>query len=91
MKNLITNRNLIIVNFAIVSFFTLIYLINFFKLDYTLIGVFRQLLTLPFMMAQLVFLVIGIRYLTKNEKNILLIISFISLVICSIITIGSFF
>jgi hypothetical protein len=91
MNKLITNRNLTIVNFAIVSYFILIWLINFYKLDFVLIGVFREMLTIPFLIAQIVFLVIGIKYLIKNQINLLTIISVVSLAICAIITIGSFF
>jgi hypothetical protein len=91
MEKLITNRSLTIVNFAIVSFFILIWLINFYKVDYVLIVVFREILTIPFLVAQIVFLVIGVNYLIKNKNNLLTIISFISLAICTIITIGSFF
>ncbi|WP_152975514.1 hypothetical protein [Lacinutrix himadriensis] len=91
MNKLITNKNLIIVNFAIVSYFILILLINFYKIDFVLIGVFREMLTIPFLIAQIIFLVIGIKYLIKNQRNLLTIISVVSLAICTIITIGSFF
>ena len=91
MNKLITKRNLIIVNFAIVSYFILIWLINFYKIDFVLIGVFREMLTIPFLIAQIVFLVIGIKYLIKNQINFLMVISVLSLTICTIITIGSFF
>lgn len=91
MAKLITNRSLTIVNFSIVSFFILIWLINFYKVDYVLIGVFREILTIPFLIAQIVFLVIGVNYLIKNKINILTLISLITLAICTIITIGSFF
>lgn len=77
MDKLITNRNLTIVNFAIVSYFILIWLINFYKIDNVIIGVFREILTIPFLIAQIVFLVIGIRYLIK--KDFLLIVSVLSL------------
>ena len=91
MNKLTTNKKLIIVNFVIITFFILIYLINLYKFDYVLIGVFREILTIPFLIAQIVFLFIGIKYLSKNEMNLLLIISLLSLAICSFITIGSFF
>ena len=86
-----TNRNLTIINFGIVSYFILIYLINLYKIDYVIIGVLRELLTIPFLFAQIVFFVIGIMYLMKNQLNLLTIISFIALAICTFITIGSFF
>ncbi len=91
MKKLITNRNLTIINFVIVSYFILIWLINFYKMEFVLIGVFRELLTIPFLIAQIVFLVIGIKYLIKHKRHFSTIISLILLAVCTIITIGSFF
>lgn len=91
MNKLITNKNLAVVNFTIVSYFILIWLINFYNIDLILIGVFREILTIPFLIAQIVFLAIGIKYLIKNQESLILIISVISLTICTIITIGSFF
>ncbi len=82
---------MIVANFAIVSYFILIWLINFYKIDFVLIGVFRELLTIPFLIAQIVFLVIGIKFIIKNQIDTLTIISVLSLAICMIITIGSFF
>jgi hypothetical protein len=92
MDKLITNKSLTIVNFAIVSYFIVIWLINFYKIDFVLIGVFREILTIPFLIAQIVFLVIGIiTCLMKNKKSFLLIISVLLLAICSIVTIGTIF
>ncbi len=92
MSKLITNRNLTIINFSIVIYFILIYLINYYKIDFVLIGVFRELLTIPFLIAQIVFLVLGTKFLmTKTKKNYLTIISIAILTICTFITIGSFF
>jgi len=91
MNKLISNRNLIIINFGIVSYFILIYLINFFKIDFVLIEVFRELLTIPFLIAQIVFLVIGIKYLIKNPRNLLTIISVLALAISAFVTLSSFF
>jgi len=91
MNKLITNKNLAIINFGIVLYFTLIYLINFHKIDFTLIGVFRELLTIPFLLAQIVFLVIGIRYLIKNKMRFITIVSLLLLVASCVYTIGWFF
>lgn len=90
MDKLLTNRNLAIVNFAIVFYFILLWLINLYKIDHVLIGVFGELLTIPFLIAQIVFLVIGIKYLIKNQRDFLTIISVLSLAICTVITIGGF-
>jgi len=91
MNKLLTHRNLTIINFGIVSYFVLIYIINLYKIDYVLIGVFRELLTLPFVLAQIIFLIIGLIFLIRNQKNFLTIISVLALAICTFITIGSFF
>jgi len=91
MNKLISNKNLTIINFIIVSFFVLAWLINFYKIDFALIEIFRELLTIPFLIAQIVFLVIGIKYLINNKRDSLTIVSVLLLAICSIITIGSFF
>ena len=91
MNKLMTNRNLTIINFVIVTYFGMIYFINFYKIDYVLIGVFRELLTIPFLLAQIVFLVLGIIHLVKHKTHFLTIISIIGLAICAIYTIGWFF
>lgn len=91
MNKLITNRNLTIINFAIVTYFGLVYLLDLYKVEFVLIGVLREILTIPFLLAQIIFLVIGIVYLIKHKTNILTIISIIVLTISAIFTIGSFF
>lgn len=91
MNNLLTGRNLTLINFIIVFYFALIYLLNFYKLDFVLIGVLREVLTIPFLLSQFVFLPTGILYLIKNEKNFFTVISVLALAVCSFITIGSFF
>ena len=90
MNKVITNRNLTIVNFAIVAFFCLIWLIDHYKIDWVLVGLFREILTIPFLVAQLVFLVIGIVFLIKQKPSVLFVISLLGLVLCTVVTIGSF-
>lgn len=90
MNTLINNRSLIIINFSIVSYFILIYLINLYKIDFVLIGVFREILTIPFLLAQIVFLIIGIIHLIKNKSNFVTLISVLALATCTFLTIGSF-
>lgn len=90
MNKLTTCRNLTIVNFAIVTYFVLLYLLNFYKIDFVLIQVFGELLTIPFLISQIVFLIIGIKYLIKHKGNLLLIISLILLAISTIVTFGGF-
>jgi len=81
-----------IINFVIVDYFVAIYLINYYRIDFAIIGVFRELLTIPFMLVQIVFLFLGLRLMfQKKQFPFLFLFSFIALVICSAITIGSFF
>lgn len=90
MNKLITNKNLIIINFGIVTYFIILYLLSRYKIDSILIGFFGELLTIPFLIAQIVFTIIGIRYIIKKKsKNYLLIFSLITLITCTIFTIGS--
>ena len=91
MNKLNTRKNLAIINFAIVFYFLLIWLLNFYNIDFFLLGFFIELLTIPFLLAQIVFLIIGINYVMKNKRNTLTKISVVLLAICTVITIGSFF
>lgn len=89
MSKLITNKNLTIINFGIVTYFAILYLFSIYKIDSILIGFFVESLTIPFLIAQIVFTVIGIRYLiTEKSKGYLMIFSLIILITCSILTIG---
>ena len=91
MTKLINNRNLSIINFAIVAFFGIIWLINHYQIDWVLVGVFREILTIPFLIAQLIFLVIGVITIINQKPSVLFLISLLILAICSFITISSFF
>ncbi len=89
MANSMSKRNLIIVNFIIVSYFILVWLVSFYKIDFFLIGIVTEILTIPFIIAQIVVLSIGIKYLISHKSDFLAIISVLTLAICAIITIGS--
>jgi hypothetical protein len=91
MNTCITNRNLTIINLVIVSYFILIWLIYIYKIDFILVGVFREILTIPFLIAQIVFLIIGIKHLIIHPKKLSTIISVLLFAVCAIITLGSFF
>ena len=91
MNTSLTNRNLAVVNFTIVFYFIALWLVNLYSIDFVLIEIFRELLTIPFLIAQIVFLVIGIKHITKNKKDSLIVMSVLTLATCAIITVGSFF
>lgn len=91
MTKLIKPRNLILVNFTIIAFFIMIWLLNIYKIDGVVIGIFREFFTLPFLIAQLVVVVIGTKYVLNHQTSFLTLVSVICLAICTLITIGSFF
>ena len=91
LNKLMTNRNLTIINFTIVIYFITLYLIFLFKINFMFIGFFVELLTIPFMIAQIVFFVIGINHLVKNRPgSVINLISIVVLLICVILTFGSY-
>lgn len=91
MNNLFTHYNLAIINFTIVVYFTVIWGIHLRGIDWVIIGVFRELLTLPFFIAQFVFIVLGFKFLSKFKKSIVFMLSLLLLVISTVITLWSFF
>jgi hypothetical protein len=91
MSTFVNNKNLTIINFSIVAYFGLLYVLNFLKIDFVLIGVFREIFTIPFILAQMLFLVLGIIHVVKHKKHLLTFISIVLLAINAIYTIGSFF
>lgn len=84
----LSQKKMEVINLMIVSYFISIYIIDLLEVNHVLVGVFKELLTIPFLGAQLVFLVFGIILLLKEKR---LRFSLVLLAICSSITIGSFF
>ncbi|RAI88479.1 hypothetical protein LV83_02779 [Algoriphagus yeomjeoni] len=84
------DRTLTGINFIIVGYFIFLWLANYFQLDFFIIGFFVELLTIPFLFAQLVFLFIGVKFILQNERPALLMVSLVALALCTIITIGRF-
>lgn len=91
MNKLITNKALTIVNFAIVVYFLLIWLLILFKINNVLIGVFVELLTIPFLIGQVVFLIIGVKHISKEQCSFITKLSVILLAACALVTTGGFF
>ena len=92
MNKLKIEKSLIIINFIIVSYFALIYLFHYYQIEFVLLGVFRELLTIPFMGGQLVLLGYGIYFVIKEKRfRFLLLLSIAVLAACAVLTIGSFF
>ncbi len=92
MNSILNEKRLTIINLIIVVFFAIIYLTYYFKIDFVLLGVFREMLFLPFIAAQIPVLIFGMLFLAKEKKfSFFLILSTVLLAVCTVLTIGSFF
>jgi hypothetical protein len=60
-------------------------------LTFVLIGVFREIFTIPFLIAQLLFLVLGIIHIIKYKTHLFTFISIVLLAINAIYIAASFF
>jgi len=91
MKKL-NGKTLLVISLIICLYFLALFSIYYFKMDHFLIGFFSELLTIPFFLAQIIFLAWGIKMIfsTTPQQN-LIIISVLILAITTILTIGSFF
>lgn len=90
MNQLLTHTILTIINLGIVLYFVLLWMLHFYKIDFVLVGVLRELLTIPFIIAQLVMLVIGGKFILANKFNVFSILSWLALLVCFVIIIASF-
>ena len=91
MNQLYTSKSLSLINVIIILYFGFIYLINIFGVNFVLIGVVTNFLTIPFLLAEVIFLILGIRFLIENKKNVLfLYFSLVLLFISFVFTYGSF-
>lgn len=91
MKKFLTDKNLTIINFTIVLYFIVMYVLHMYQVDFVVVGFFKELLTIPFLIAQVVFVFAGIYFLIKHKIRIGTLVSVIALVICAFYTIRSFF
>lgn len=83
-------KRLTLINFSIISFFCLIYLQNNYNINNGVVNFIKELFTIPFLIAQVVFLVISVKQLFKKHINITFLISVVLLVTSSFITFNSF-
>ncbi len=92
MNSILNEKRLTIINFVIVAYFVIVYLTNYFKIDFVLLGVFFEMSIFLFVVAQIPVLVFGILFLVKKKKfSFFMILSTILLAACTVLTIGSFF
>ncbi len=84
------SKTLTIINLFIVAYFVIIYTLYLAKIDFVLVGIFRELLTISFLLAQIVFLVIRVIYYFRYKANLLFILSWLVLANCSYFTLSTF-
>ncbi len=70
MEQILNDKILFLASLVIVSFFGFIYLDTYyFKIDFVLIGVFREMLTFPLMLLQVVILVLAFKNLISTKYS----------------------
>lgn len=83
-------KKITLINFSITGFFCLIYLQNNSNINNGIVNFIKELFTIPFLIAQVVFLIISIKKILNKRINIRFIISLILLITCSFFTFKSF-
>ena len=92
--SVLSEKELFKISIVIVTYFLMIYIADRFEINYVIIDVIRELMTIPFLISQIIFLFVGAYFLKERKasgKKYLVILSMIILGASSIITIGSFF
>ena len=85
------HKTLTILNLVTVAYFLFIYLVYIFNIRNGIIDVVREMFTIPAMLGQLVLIVMGVISIVKRKSNTMFIVSLVLLIMCTILTIGSFF
>jgi hypothetical protein len=94
MIQILNDKYLFLASLMIAIFFTFLYLNNiYFKINFVLIGLYQELLTLPTMVFQVVLLVIATMNFVSNKYSLKTYSawSVVILLTSSILTWGSFF
>lgn len=85
------NKRITYINFTIVAYFLLVGLIYLYQIDFVLVGVFIEFFAIPFLVAAVVFVCIGMHYLINKKLNYTAKFSVWLLLFCLLIIIGSFY
>lgn len=79
-----------LLNIGVVFYFLGLYTLYLAKLQGVVLGVFIELITVPFFLAQLILLVINVKRMMTYTLHVIEYLSFALLLICTCITIYSF-
>ena len=91
IDNILSEKKLTVINITIVVYFIAIWLIYIYQIDFKIIGVIAELFTVPYLIGQVAFTVLSLWYLKRHNTTLLFKVSTVALIICSIITMASFF
>lgn len=91
MDRFVSSKGLTAVNLLIVAFFVLSYLVNRFEVKNQAIQGVNEFLTIPFLIALVLFTAIGLKYLTQNKRRRSTVVSIALLGLCAIATVKNFF
>ncbi len=83
-----SQSTLLAINFSIVGYFLALYLLYLLKIGGGFLQFFVELLTIPMLLAQPLFIVLGVIFLYKNPSGLWMKISVLALFITAILTIG---
>ena len=90
METLLDNKKLIIINIVITGYFIVIYGFHHLELQTAITVFVTELLTIPFVLAAIVFSVLGIKKLLSGTMNYTTGVSFLFLLTCTALIIISF-
>lgn len=91
MDSFVSSKGLTAVNLLIVAYFALSYLVNYYQISSKAIQGVSEFLTIPFLIALVIFTAIGLKYLTQKKRRSSTVISIALLGLCAIATAKSFF
>lgn len=90
MEKLLENKNLVLINWGIVGYFLLLVGVNHYQFDFQLLGLIRELFTIPFILAAILFSVLGIKQWLNGSLDLKAGISLGALLICTFWILRSF-
>jgi|GEM_PF-6722144 len=89
--NFISIKKLRLFNFLIIAYFSFLHIQYVLQLKWTIIGVFQELLTIPFMLVLILSLGYSSYLVFKSKtKDLLFVLSTLGLLICFILILESF-
>ncbi|MDX1591772.1 MAG: hypothetical protein R3283_07410 [Balneolaceae bacterium] len=90
MKLQIENKQLTFINFMVTGYFIALYGLNYFEIESNTIAFIGELLTIPFILAAIIFSAMGIKKLITGNMDLKTGISSFLLIMCTGLILFSF-